>query len=237
MEKEKANVKHATEYLEQDKLLHIDMLEPLRLKEAELIRAGEDGVLIHHQVANAYMMSAASKEAAKELAGAIPAVSMLVLHQSFLWEELMRRFGLTRQMFCHQAAWLSALPVPESPGADIRPLTLLDLPAVLRHYTNIPDERYIRERIETGMLGIYENGELAGFIGIHEEGSIGMLEILPDHRRRGLAFKLEMAMMRKQQSLGRVPYAQIKAGNEASLRLHQKLGMAVTQAAPLCWLF
>ncbi len=229
--------KEALRYLNKNRLLHIDMLEPLRLGEAECLYGGEDGALIFHRGANAYMISAASEAAAAKLALRIPSASLLVTHQPFLREEMMRRFGLTHQMPCHQAAWLSALPVPNPPQADIRPLTAKDLPVVLHHYTNIPDEGYLRERIGAGMLGIYENGEFGGFIGIHEEGSIGMLEIFPAFRRRGLAFTLETAMMARQQSLGRIPYAQIKMGNEASLRLHQKLGMEITQDTPLCWLY
>lgn len=229
--------KEALHYLNKDRLLHIDMLEPLRLREAECLYAGEDGALIFHRGANTYMMSAASEAAAAKLALRIPSASLLVTHQPYLREELMLRFGLTHQMPCHQAAWLSSLPVSSPPGADIRPLTMKDLPVVLHHYTNIPNEAYLRERIAAGMLGIYEDGGLAGFIGIHEEGSIGMLEILPAFRRRGMAFTLETAMMARQQSLGRIPYAQIKMGNEASLKLHQKLGMEITQGTPLCWLY
>ncbi|MFQ9917932.1 MAG: GNAT family N-acetyltransferase [Flavonifractor plautii] len=36
------------------------------------------------------------------------------------------------------------------------------------------------------MLGAFVDGTLAGFAGFHGEGSIGLLEVLPAYRRRGL---------------------------------------------------
>lgn len=228
----------ALKYLQKDILLHIDMLEPLRLKEARVVYAGEDGVLIYHIPGDIYMLSAATEESAAKITSMIGATSMMVLHQPFLQEELMRRFSLTHTMPCYQAAWLKDEPVPEQPGdADIRPLTMDELPTVLLHYTNISDAQYIRERIEAGMLGAYVDGQLAGFIGTHTEGTIGLLEVLPAYRRRGLAMQLETAMMQRQQALGRIPYAQIKIGNDASIALHKKLGMEITPEASLYWLY
>jgi len=214
------------------------MLEPLRQKKAQVMYAGEDGVLIYHIPGSIYMLSAVSEESAAKITSLIDSASMIVLHQPFIKEELMRRFSLTGSMPCYQAAWLEDGPVPEHQDTtDIRPLTEADLPIVRIHYTNISEEKYLRERLEAGMLGAYVNGELAGFIGTHIEGSIGLLEVLHAYRRRGLAFTLENAIMRRQQALRRIPYAQIKAGNEASIALHKKLGMEVTREPSLCWLY
>ncbi len=228
----------ARRYLEKDRLLHIDMLEPLRLSEAEVLYAGEDGVLIRHIPGNIHMLSAASEESAAKISALVNAAQLLVLHQPYRKEALMRRLALSHAMDCRQAAWMKDEPVPEmKEDADIRPLTLAELPKVLLHYTSIPDEQYARERLEAGMLGIYMDGELAGFIGTHPEGTMGLLEVFPAYRRRGFAYKLEAAMMLRQQSLGRIPYAQIKAGNDASTALHKKLDMEVTPDAPICWLY
>ena len=228
----------AMKYLQRDRLLHIDMIELLRLREAEALYAAEDGVLIYLAQGNIYMLSAASKECAQKITAQITDASMLVLHQPYLKDELMRRFSLTGYMPCHQAAWLSDSPAPSSTqDYDIRLLTEADLPFVREHYDNISDEVYLLERLKAGMLGIYVEGELAGFIGTHTEGTIGLLEILPAYRRLGLAFALERAMMRRQQGLGRIPYAQIKEGNEASLKLHWKLGMEVTPDASVLWMY
>jgi GNAT superfamily N-acetyltransferase len=210
----------------------------MRLKEAKILYAGEDGVLIYHIPGGIYMLSAASTVGAEKMAGLIKDPTVILLHQNHLKDEIMDRFSLKGTMPCHQAAWLKDEPMPAPPSiADLRPLTEADLPIVLKHYHAVDGPEYVKKRLKAGMLGAYVDGELAGFIGTHTEGSIGLLEVLPAYRRRGLALLLETAMMRRQQALGRVPFAQIKAGNEASIALHNKLGMEVMQEPSLCWLY
>jgi ribosomal protein S18 acetylase RimI-like enzyme len=228
----------ARKYLDKNRLLHIDMLEALRQDKTQTVYAQEDGVLIHLKSADIHMLSAASESSMRKIAGLIKDPSVILLHQNYLKDEIMNRFSLKSAMPCHQAAWLKNEPVPAPPsGADIRLLGEADLPVVLKHYHPVDGPAYVCERLKAGMLGIFEGGELAGFIGTHSEGSIGLLEVLPAFRRRGLAILLESAMMRNQQALGCVPYAQIKQGNEASIALHKKLGMEVTEEASLCWLY
>lgn len=55
------------------------------------------------------------------------------------------------------------------------------------------------------MTGAFLDGVLAGFIGIHEEGSIGMLEVLPAYRRRSLGYALEAGAIRPRTEGGRYP--------------------------------
>ena len=76
------------------------------------------------------------------------------------------------------------------------------------------------------LLGaFFLNGILAGFIGTHHEGSMGMLEIFPEYRRLGLGYALESALIRRLMEQGAIPYCQVYEGNEASLRLQRKLGL------------
>ena len=76
-----------------------------------------------------------------------------------------------------------------------------------------------------GVLGAEVGGRLAGFIGIHEEGAMGLLEVLPQFRRRGLAEALEAALIGRQLGKGALPYAQVRIGNTASEALQEKLGL------------
>ena len=75
------------------------------------------------------------------------------------------------------------------------------------------------------MFCIDENGMLAAFAGIHAEGSMGMLEVLPDCRRRGMGEALEAFLITRQLEKGWVPFCQVFDGNESSLRLQKKLGL------------
>lgn len=70
-----------------------------------------------------------------------------------------------------------------------------------------------------------EPGELAGFIGMHNEGSLGMLEVLPPFRRQGVAAALEADAVNRLLQKGFTPYAHIIEGNGASIQLQEKLGL------------
>ena len=86
------------------------------------------------------------------------------------------------------------------------------------------------------MTGAFLDGVLAGFIGIHEEGSIGMLEVLPAYRRRGLGYALEAGAIRRALKEGTIPYCQVIEGNTASMELQKKLGLEFSDGF-VYWLF
>ena len=62
-----------------------------------------------------------------------------------------------------------------------------------------------------------------------------MLEVLPAYRRRGLGELLQRAAINLALERGQIPFGQIIDGNEASLALQRKLGMAVSRSR-LFWL-
>lgn len=138
-----------------------------------------------------------------------------------------------------QAYYLKREPpeVPLRSGISLRPLTLADMDFVLENYHNPGAyESHIRGRIAEGMVGGLVDGELAGFAGIHQEGAMGMLEVLPQFRRRGLAEALEAAIIAMQLRRGRFPYCHVRLGNLASETLQEKLGLVFDRRRTLFWL-
>ena len=86
------------------------------------------------------------------------------------------------------------------------------------------------------MLGAFKNGELAGFIGTHSEGSMGILQILPEYQHQGLGITLEAAMIAFELQKGHVPYGQLFTDNVRSRNLQEKLGMTFADGQ-IAWLF
>ncbi|MCR4616858.1 MAG: tRNA (guanosine(37)-N1)-methyltransferase TrmD [Lachnospiraceae bacterium] len=85
---------------------------------------------------------------------------------------------------------------------------------------------YAVERLKAGVVyGIFVDDEIAGFVGTHGEGSIGMLYVDGKYRRRGLAADLEGFMFNRDLEAGRTPYGQVVLGNEASMKLQDKMGV------------
>lgn len=86
------------------------------------------------------------------------------------------------------------------------------------------------------MWGLFEGNAIAGFIGMHPEGSMGLLEVLPEYRRRGYGYLLEAYLIRLHLQRGWTPYCHVVKGNEASLRLQKKLGFEFAEK-PAIWVF
>lgn len=131
-------------------------------------------------------------------------------------------------MDCHLAVYEGRDPLPLDGRLRLEPLGAADFEVVRAHY-DLLDEADLRRHLTEGtVLGGYDAaGELVGFIGEHDEGSMGMLEVFPAYRRRGYGAELERAKMNELLAAGRVPYAQVEVTNTASLALQRKLGLTV----------
>ncbi len=91
-----------------------------------------------------------------------------------------------------------------------------------REYTNLA---YIKERIIKGVsAGIRINDKLAAWAVTHDDGAIGMLHVLPEFRRQGLAKEITIYMIEKLRGLGKLPFAQIEEDNFKSIKLVEGLG-------------
>ena len=128
------------------------------------------------------------------------------------------------------------LQIPEN-SVEIRRLGMDALPFILENYHH-PNAKsdYLTARIKELMLGAYLDGDLVGFAGIHEEGAMGLLEVLPAFRGRGIGRTLFAALIRYQLERGSIPYSHAVMGNEVSMKLQCSLGMRPC-AQSLFWLY
>ncbi len=137
---------------------------------------------------------------------------------------------------CLQAIYTGGPIALERDNIVIRQLELPDLPFVLANYHHPGStEKHIRERLDDYMVGAFVDGRCAGFAGIHEEGSIGLLEVLPDFRRRGIAEALESHLINWCIQNSRLPYCHVLTNNAASIALQKKLKLTFDEK-PLYWL-
>lgn len=164
-------------------------------------------------------------------------VPLLLLHQEFMMSSAEEILGMEEFLTCYQVIYTrkEKLPVaglysPDGSAREgqpvIRKLELCDAEVVVENYDVMDDPAYVRERIEKGFLfGAFFGEELAGFVGLHAEGSIGMLTVLPKYRGRKLGRALETYIINLCLEQGFTPYGQVETGNEASLRLQESLGL------------
>lgn len=230
-------LEQALAYLGRDPLFYMDMLEPLRRGTAELLYAEEDGVLLCES-GGIHMMSAAGPAAAERCFALLSRCAMLVGHELWYKAEAARRFGLHEEQICSQAAWLAPDPPAAAPfGGELRLLGEEMAQWVYDHYSHpFGGVAYMQGALRRGMLGAFVDGACAGFAGFHEEGSIGMLEVLPVYRRRGVGEALLRGAVRLALERGQYAFGQVFTDNQASLALQRKVGMSVSRER-LFWLF
>lgn len=221
------------EALNRDPVLYLDLTEAVRRGEGRLLAATPRGALaaFHNYEKDGqdlgFTMFADDLETAQALLALIPPKpTFITVHEALYRDELEKRFGFTRLNPCWQLGWLRTTPPPlPDAAADIRQLDQSHLPTVLANYT-LTDQEYLSWLIAHGELyGAFDGGTLMAFIGRHAEGSVGLLEVLPPYRRRGLATLLQSYMIGLELSCGHVPYGQVFDGNDPSLALQRSLGM------------
>ncbi len=115
----------------------------------------------------------------------------------------------------------------EIPGIRFRKLTMDDYDFVSENY-QAPAGKLkgiIELCIKTGMIGAEDENGLCGFIGLHPEGTMGFLHILPSHRRRGIGEALEKELIHDLLERREYPYCHVVENNTPSLKLQEKIGM------------
>lgn len=225
----------AFHFLSRDPVLYVSLSEPLRLGRAQVVACSEAGVLLCHDT-DLLMLAAESMEAAKPLLAAWnqPIQEMTVVGTA-LTDAVMAQMHLQMSSRCYQAVYCKKEHLPVH--ADIRQLDLSYFQAVLDGYSLFQDPDYVDNRLRAGVVyGAFVDGTLAGFVGEHREGSMGMLEVFPAYRGRGLAVALESFQINRYLSEGRVPFDQVILGNEKSMHLQRKLGLELSQDT-VAWLW
>lgn len=95
----------------------------------------------------------------------------------------------------------------------------------MAHYDEKHVEMLMREK---GIFGAIVDGALAGFIGMHEDGNMGLLSVFEKFRRRGIGEELEKFLISYIMTFGRVPLCDVAVDNKPSLSLQNKLGLTAT---------
>lgn len=220
-------------YLEQDRVLRIDMIEAIRRKNAEILYAAPNAVVLM-KLKRFCLIVSDTVETGKRALETVPSdCCLFVAHNEASRDAVFRTFPfINHASACWQAYYPGKDPIPVPDVCEIRPFPLEQVPFLMSVYD--PDghpERYI-ERVKQGdVLAAYVDGEIAGFIGFHGDGSGGMLEVLPKFRRRGIGSALEIALHNLALSRGWMPYGQIYTTNDASRKLQESLGMVVSDGA------
>ncbi len=225
----------ALEILSQwDRTLYIDLAEPLRRGIGKAFYAEQDGVLVY--VPGVWMAAAKTAESAAEMVQIIEneckegdevcahgkaCRALMEKPELFCWYEKP----------CYVGAYLmeGLFDVPDA--LEIRRLDESFAPLISRTYTLIKDDKDALEKakkmMDGPMFGGFENEQCVGYIGLHPEGSMGMLEIFPEYRNRGFGTALEMFLINYLVQRKMVPFCHIWESNTVSLKMQKMLGIRI----------
>lgn len=228
------------EYLEKDPLHYADMIDNLRDERTSVVYSEEDGVLLRLEIGEGmYFLTAKTGEAAKRLTKMINDENYMILAHEFRFvADIFDVTGILEMLPCMQASYQSQKPfeVEHIDGIEFKPLKKEHLKFVMENYSSADSEEYIESRIEKGMIGAFKGKDCIGFVGEHGEGSMGLLEVLPQYRRLGIGSALSKLMINKKLKEGRIPYDHVVIGNDASMEMQKNIGMSFSDSM-VVWLF
>lgn len=224
----------AIEMLTKNFLLNVDMLECIRRGSVEILSASNEGVLLIDIPSKIYMLSSNNNEISKNLISMLPNdFNIIAVHNKFSFDLLMKKNNFSETMICYNTVYTKNAPIPfDNSVVEIKPLTLEYKTSIINSYSKIDivDDSYIENRLNSNvMLGAFIDNNLCGFIGSHEEGSIGMLEVLPEYKGKGIGSALQIAATNAALAQKRYPYGQVVETNVASAALQKKLGFELSK--------
>ncbi len=234
--------------LSKDKRNNIHIIESLDSGKGEILYAKGEGVLVCDRENETAYCLAKDVQTAEKLAQILPTeVNALVVSAEFV-KEVFEARGFKASPACEQYLYTQKVTLPVK-YKDIRPLTMEHLDYTAEHYVSGMNghtenafessedswgREYIAARIRAGaMYGAFDGDKQIGFIGVHSEGSNGMLYVDENYRGRGLAVSLEAYAINRQLEKGRTPYGHVYVGNAPSAKLQEKLGLY--KASGLLW--
>ncbi len=218
--------------------------------------SGGEDIVLYDREAGVCMLAAENPEKGKNMAGIVPEAARLVLTAQPFLEDILTERGYRLFLRCRQVLYTQKSPLPVR-HREIRRLSLEDFEEVRlccaaggegpggahdgcggqceepggtfdRLGGPGVDEAYLRKRLQAGALyGAFFQGRLAGIAGIHEEGALGLLHVAQECRRCGIGASLEAYVINRMLEKGWTPYGHVEEGNEASMKLQEKLGLYV----------
>ncbi len=231
-------------YLEQEDLIrrlsvnkrhNIHMMECLSRGRGEILVNDQEALLIYDRECRLCMLSAKDIRGAQRLMDVMPRETQTALtSQEFLNELLCESMGFETRCEFRQACYTQRNPLPVR-HKDIRLLTTGDLDYLAAHYKH-ENREYLAQRVRAKALwGAFLEDRMVGFAGSHSEGSLGLLYVEEACRGQGIGASLEAFCINRHLELGYVPYGQIHTGNEASIRLQERLGLYLSKES-IWWL-
>lgn len=221
--------------LADDEVLNITLLESLRKHNAEMIVADRRCIIARDRPSNTLLIRATEWPVLEHALASFSEPCAVLLLSNDMAALMSRRFGLIPRAVYKQALYCGSSLLKPASSVVLKSLDSNDQVLVDHNYPS-RDRDYLNTRLASHNLWAgYVDEQLIGFIGIHDDGSIGLLYVLEAFRQRGFGTQLLTAMTAYFLARQWRPYSQIVTTNSASLRLHEMVGYTLS-SANVTWL-
>lgn len=214
--------------LNEDRIKNITLIQSIEKSNASIIYFDNCCVLLFDKVSKTMMLSS------KTMKSTIKALDSLTQPYDFLMIQdeyskiVQDRFNLIHSADYYQAVYISNRRI-DSDKLEFQLVNEDDFDVVLKYYQT-DNYTYLKQRCDSHQLWVGKcNKTIIGFIGIHDEGSIGLLYVRAEYRRMGYGEVLLEFMTNYFLENNWVPYSQISIDNTASIMLHKKVGYVLSE--------
>lgn len=210
-------------YLNHDYLNHLDIIYAIN-HGASIIYFDNHGIII--KFGDVHILSVKEPELAKQLLDNLDDCKMLAIHNDHNQEFIKEKFKFEPTIIAHQYGYLKEyVTIIDNPKINIKEIGMEHYNFIKDNYSGSIDEEYLIKRIKANVfIGAFDNDKIVGCAGIHDEGSIGFVEVIEEYRRKKIASMLETYMINKLLKNNEIVYLQVEIDNIPSMKFHERLG-------------
>ena len=187
---------------EYDALSCVDMIDMLRKDESRLLYAGGEGVSVEYRGLVTLASFIDDFTLILDRTGYEP--DLMCVHDEEMRNHLIEKYGYENEEGCYSYSYYGT-PF-DLEGYDFRTLDISYKDRIREVYTLASEESLLDDFSRGEVFGLFIDSRLAGFIGFHSEGSMGMLHVFEEGRKKGYGSLLEKYDINRALELGRIPY-------------------------------
>lgn len=226
----------ALAFIRQEYYPRVHMAVAFLRGQVQILYQNPEALLILDHASGMPMLAATHEQAALLALTAMPDKDLLLIDDAGMAPAIMQALAFSGRTDCINVVYENEPIIIDSP-VQLRTLSVHEHAATISAHYDLHDPGEIQQMItEHRLLGGFVGQDWIGFIGWHEENSMGLLQIFEPYRRRGYAYALEALQINLILSRGEIPFGQVIVGNNASIALQRKLGFRIADR-PMGWLY
>lgn len=217
------------------------LVNAYKLRPDSLIKCDDQGALLHFSKGFYLIHQPDQKTAALwlEKAHEMDPITLLFASGSESMKAALESplLSLENASACHEYIWTKKEKPVLNGSLSFKPASLEDYGWIRERY-DLADDQELKETLENERLFLAYDHEnhLVGYGGMHSEGSMGMLEIFSDFRRKGYGAQFEKFLCGWFMDEGLIPFCHVFDDNTASQKMNEEIGMEETDH-PVWWIF